>query len=460
MTTLILPSPRAAHCPPAPTRRSALAASRVGYLFDKRSVLEPSAGDDAVHIPIKPGAVTLVTGPSGAGKTTLLCAARAAAETLGHTVADPDRVTLHDRPAVDLLMRATRADVGSALSSLSDAGLAEAGCIIRRPRELSAGQRARLRLALALSALGEAPRADRAPAPLLIADEFAAILDSATARSVGVSLRRTLGRLGVAALIATPRDDLLVALRPDRMLHVGARSRATITRPDPRDLAAVDAYDIAPGAMADYRALAHHHYRAGSPTRPTRILVARDVRSGERAGVLVVCFPTLNGVWRRYAWPGVFSLRDRRAAAHRLNANVRRIARVVVEPRCRGAGLAQRLVAHALATAQTPCTEAVAAMGRFSSFFERAGMTRYDLPLRPRDARLLDALDSAGVEPWRLATAQAAWARAGAAVGAAFLEREVQRWARARGDPERLFFDACRRLGCRMTAFAHGAPDD
>jgi len=443
-----------AHEPPAPTRASAEAAATLGYLFDERPAAARRDSSAAVAVETGPGALTLVLGPSGAGKSSLLTTLRDAALQQGRTVADPARVALADRPAVDLVRRAARCGVAGALALLSDAGLAEAGCLVRRPRELSAGQRERLRVALALAAL--ARRSHRTP--LLVADEFAAILDSACARSLAVTLARAVRGLGAAAVIATPRDDLVAPLAPTTIVRLDARGRAASASPDPADCDPADAHEIAPGSMADYAELARHHYRAGRPARPSRVLAARDVRTGALAGALVECFPTLNGAWREWAWPGVFTGPDRRASALRLNAQVRRIARVVVEPAHRGAGLAQRLVERALATADTPCAEAVAALGRFSSFFERAGMTRYDLPLRPRDARLLDALDHLGVEPWRLATPEAALARARRAAAPGFVEDELRRWSRSRGDPGRAFRDACRRLGCRMSAFAAGSP--
>ena len=92
-------------------------------------------------------------------------------------------------------------------------------------------------------------------------------------------------------------------------------------------------------------------------------------------------------------------------------------------------------------------------------------MSEYALAPRRRDARLLDALDYAGVERWRLATPGAALARAVRGSSRGFVEREVRMWARSSRstwrwrDEElgRLFVRACRGAGASAVAYAHTA---
>ena len=140
---------------------------------------------------------------------------------------------------------------------------------------------------------------------------------------------------------------------------------------------------------------------------PTQRFVRGDPKDeavGEPIAVLVESLPPLGCQLRDQATGGRYSgglTRGERARL--LNAEVRTISRVVVDPRWRGLGLAVRLVRHALDTATTPVTEALAAMGRVSPFFERAGMVAYHRPHHPRDARLIDALASAGFSPTQLA---------------------------------------------------------
>lgn len=161
-----------------------------------------------------------------------------------------------------------------------------------------------------------------------------------------------------------------------------------------------DAFEIHDGTFADYAALARFHYRAGAPARPVRVLRARA--EGETVGVLVVASPTLNGAWRGVAWPGLWRGLGKRDAARALNARVRTIARVVVDPRCRGLGVAKALVRAYLDDPCTSHTEAVAAMGAVSPFFAGAGMREVPTPPRQRERALGRALAREGLRAWEL----------------------------------------------------------
>lgn len=141
---------------------------------------------------------------------------------------------------------------------------------------------------------------------------------------------------------------------------------------------------VEPGDWADYAGLARFHYAAGRPRACVAILRAVDPASELVAGVLVVSMPVLNAWWRRPAWGDRYErsgLGGAAGAARRLNAEVRTITRVIVEPRFRGLGVASALVRAYLANPRTSRTEAVAAMACFSPFFEAAGMT--PVPQRP-----------------------------------------------------------------------------
>lgn len=157
---------------------------------------------------------------------------------------------------------------------------------------------------------------------------------------------------------------------------------------------------IGEGTFDDYRALARFHYRAGAPAWPVRVLRAHA--DGEVAGVLVAARPTLNGSWRREAWPDLCRGPDKREAARVLNARVRTIARVIVDPRYRGLGVAKALVRAYLDDACTSHTEAVAAMGAVCPFFAAAGMRQVVTPPRERERTLARALGREGLRAWAL----------------------------------------------------------
>jgi ABC-type ATPase with predicted acetyltransferase domain len=182
-----------------------------------------SQGVDATQtLDLRQGQIILITGPSGAGKSALLRVLR-----LHHRESrwlDLSRVRLPERPVVDCMtdrLPSTRfADEDSrivaALELLSRVGLGEVWTYLRRPKELSEGQRWRLRVALGLATATHARRRST----ILVADEFCALLDRVTAMIVARALRRAVDAASesgkpICAVVATSHDDLAGALRPD-----------------------------------------------------------------------------------------------------------------------------------------------------------------------------------------------------------------------------------------------------
>jgi GNAT superfamily N-acetyltransferase len=161
----------------------------------------------------------------------------------------------------------------------------------------------------------------------------------------------------------------------------------------------VDSLALRRGGLDDYIALSRFHYRAAPPATVCSVLTLGE---GEGAvACVVVSRPTLNAWWRRAAWPELH--RDsRREAAEVLNAEVRTISRVVVDPRYRGIGLAVRLVREYIDAPLTRYTEAVAVLGRACPFFARAGMTAHQRPACRRDVVLRRAVARLGLRPLAL----------------------------------------------------------
>lgn len=221
---------------------------------------------------------------------------------------------------------------------------------------------------------------------------------------------------------------------------------------------------IVRGTKRDYHALSEHHYRAGEPATATRVLVIRspdaslaerwsavaaegpgthrvaDDRSREAErppiAVLVESLPALSCRMRDWALRGRYGgWLTPAERAKLLNDEVRCISRVVVHPQWRGQGLAVRLVRHALATASTPYTEALAAMGRVSPFFKKAGMIPYPRPTHRHDARLRAALERVGLRPADLSRRHATLEHIERlpASNRRFLETELHTWYRRAG---------------------------
>lgn len=199
------------------------------------------------------------------------------------------------------------------------------------------------------------------------------------------------------------------------------------------------------GCLDDYVSLSSFHYRPGKPGTVISVyryvhraptVVGRFLQRGNQetlAGVLTLSMPHAGCVMRDYATTQRYRGIDLTAGMIMLNREFRTISRVIIHPNYRGLGLAVNLVRHVLDNAKTVFTEALAVMGKAHPFFERAGMIRYDRPIRPEHARLHDALDRIGVEPSMLAARDDMAKRIGALSEAdrRWIERELRQWHRA-----------------------------
>ena len=187
--------------PLLPARRS-LATAQVGDLFglDESHAQQRHVVCEHWSAEIPLAAIVLFQGASGSGKSSML---RAVAGQLG--ALDVTALELPDEPAID----AVPGDFAARLDLLGACGLGEARLMLRRPAEMSDGQRYRFRLALALA------YARRDGNGFIVADEFAAYLDRTLAKVVAYNLRKLCPRLGVGALLATTHTDIAEDLSPD-----------------------------------------------------------------------------------------------------------------------------------------------------------------------------------------------------------------------------------------------------
>jgi ABC-type ATPase with predicted acetyltransferase domain len=434
-----------------PTRAGCEIARRFG--LDLESANQPRR---RLSVPFTRGRVTLLKGASGSGKTTVLLSAIAHARAAGVSVIDVGGQRLTNRVCVQQF-RGCSVEEGARL--LTRAGLADPHVMARRANELSTGEQARLRIAKAMR------HAERSSNDcLLVCDDFACDLDSRTAASVGALLARFVERSGAPAIVATTREDITEAVNPANTAQLGP-AVVSIDTDLPRTPWRLPFVIERRAQKQRWTDLAWAHHLPDRCASVVERIAAVCSESNETLGVLIVAMPTLNARWRSIGFPDRFDGGSRRRDAALINRDLRRIARVVVDPRVRSLGVATGLVTAYLDAPLTPCTEALASMGRFSGFFERGGMRATALPPSPADARLLDLLAHAGVEPWRLATPASALVRVRRAVGDALLERELRTWAvgaragAASRDLESTFRDACRALGGEVVAYTHTAQE-
>jgi len=155
---------------------------------------------------------------------------------------------------------------------------------------------------------------------------------------------------------------------------------------------------IVPGCLDDYKRLAHYHYRGSHPGPASAIFTLS--RTGCKTPVGVIVYSTAPAVLelRKIATGHVFAGLDRSTQLSLINANIRRISRVVIEPRFRGLGLACRLVRETMPLVNVPIIETLAVMGWVNPFFERAGMKAYKAKPSAASVQFIEALSIIGVE--------------------------------------------------------------
>lgn len=178
-------------------------------LSDKKFVIY-----DGLEIEVRQGDVVYITGQSGSGKSLLLRDLKSKMQDAGLKVADLNEIELPDRPVIELLGKTTV----EATDLLAKAGISDAWIYIRKPSELSDGQRYRLRLAKLMEQ----------EADVWIADEFGAVLDRVTAKVIAFNVQKVARANGKTLMIATTHTDLKDELGPDLTITKRFRERVDV----------------------------------------------------------------------------------------------------------------------------------------------------------------------------------------------------------------------------------------
>ena len=155
---------------------------------------------------------------------------------------------------------------------------------------------------------------------------------------------------------------------------------------------------IVPGCLDDYKQLARYHYRSSRPGPASAIFVLRRTDISMPVGVIVYSTAPSVLELRNIATNHIFAGHDRSTQLALINANIRLISRVVIEPRFRGLGLASRLVRETMSLINVPIIEALAVMGWVNPFFERAGMKAYKAKPTAASVQFIEALSVVGIE--------------------------------------------------------------
>jgi ABC-type ATPase with predicted acetyltransferase domain len=150
--------------------------------------------------------IVYITGPSGAGKSILL-------GELEESIPAAHRVNLAriKLPSDRTLVECIDADLLTSLRLLSSAGLNDCFCILNQPDNLSAGQKYRFRLAMALAAEKK----------FVFADEFCSELDRITAAVISHHIHKFARRNRTTFILASSHEDIVLDLAPDVLVVQG-----------------------------------------------------------------------------------------------------------------------------------------------------------------------------------------------------------------------------------------------
>ncbi len=232
----------------------------------------------------------------------------------------------------------------------------------------------------------------------VILDEFDAHLDAETALALAASLGLLARRLKLQLVVSTHRPECLGALCAQRVFEIDNGAARELAVPLPRELLAE--VSIERGSLSDYARFARWHYLGSR--RPGPVSDVFVAKLNGRAIAVATFGPTHLFLGPRNLALSQFSSRTvSNGSTKALNANVRLLQRVIVEPRWRALGVASRLLSHALPQLGVPYVECLAEMGEFSGFLERAGFARRGRCKPSREAgRLCENLAKLGLD-WR-----------------------------------------------------------
>ena len=168
-------------------------------------------------IRIVPGDVVYIHGQSGSGKSQLLKCLTEQMRAEGLKVADIAGVEMGEGALIDQVGK----DMQEAIDLLSRAGISDAYLAVRSPDQLSDGQRYRFQLAKLLET----------DADVLVCDEFGAVLDRVTAKTIAFSAQKLARAQGRTLIVATTHDDMIEELGPSVLIEKRFQERVDLTYP-------------------------------------------------------------------------------------------------------------------------------------------------------------------------------------------------------------------------------------
>jgi ABC-type ATPase with predicted acetyltransferase domain len=206
---------------------------------ERSHIIKEAFGVDSEHafsivmenfsLVIEPGDVVLITGASGSGKSTLLKLLTSKRSILKKTLQWSGNFPRFSGNIVEVLNThfelskslidqvKTDRNIKEAIELLNSVGLTEAYLYIKRPNQISDGQRYRFAIA----------RLCNSEKPLWIADEFVSTLNPEMAAIVAKGIRKLAYKYGATLILAAPHiNNFLGSLLPNKLIKLTWGSKA------------------------------------------------------------------------------------------------------------------------------------------------------------------------------------------------------------------------------------------
>jgi len=162
--------------------------------------------------------------------------------------------------------------------------------------------------------------------------------------------------------------------------------------------------EIVPGQYADYKLLAHYHYKYEPPSMPEQIYKIRAIDEfrdnfPDPIGIICLSMPIVNLHGRTVATKRYFRQARTDIGKLRLvNKKIRYVSRIIVDPRFHKRGLGSWLLRDALERQTVPIVETLTPIDFTNKIFQKAGFKLYHTPSPDWYQRFTKALTEVHVD--------------------------------------------------------------
>lgn len=300
--------------------------------------------------------VCYITGASGSGKSSLLRELKQ-----HYNVEDVDFDMDSDSAIVDLVGDT----LDEALNLLSVVGLSEARIFVKRPRDLSDGQKYRYQLACMLYKKQS----------VLCIDEFTSLLDRTTAEVVAYNMQKCCRRNGVKLIVATAHNDLEEFLNPSTVINFGNDEDEVETkyREVDCDYNPFEKYlEISEATKDDFKKLIKYHYKNVKSVPGTKAMYKLTYK--ERLVGIAVYGCTNRMLSGRNEYFNKFYMTAKGYPRMDIvNKDFILGTRFVIAPQFRGCGLGSYLVENTVNRFDVPFIELISVMSNYNKFAQNGG---------------------------------------------------------------------------------------